>query len=463
MQRILIIEDDTTFSHILCKYLEKQTFQVNALAKISEAIGAISSEPYDLMLLDYRLPDGTALDLLGSYEFQNSRIPVIIMTTFNDIRTAVKMVRMGALDYITKPVNPEELLMSIQEALKKEKDFSGLGCNNKWIRGQSDVSRRMYNYLELVAPTDISVLIQGESGTGKEHVARSIHQSSTRADKPFVALDCGALTQELAASELFGHTKGAFTSAIQDRRGHFEAANGGTLFMDEIGNLSYENQVKLLRAIEEKSIQPIGSNSVKKVDVRIIAATNDDLFLKVNNKEFREDLYHRINEFNIDVPALRERKEDIELFIRHFVLEANETLNKEVSGFSQKVMDIFYQYTWPGNLRELKNVVKRSVLLAQGTMAGAETLPKEMLLALEESTIRAPAIHNPLRDSTETDLKALQAINEKTLIIRTLEKVRHNKSKAAKLLNIDRKTLYNKLSRYDIEHEHYTTGERRDG
>lgn len=442
IKKLLIVEDDTTFSGILSKFLEKNSYQTCSVTTISKGLREIISEKYDLLLLDYRLPDGTAIDLMSNASFQKTRVPVIIMTTFNDIRIAVKTMKLGAKDYITKPVHPDELLMSIEEIFEKRDARPVQKSDNKreGIKGISDLALQMQDHVELVAPTDLSVLIQGESGTGKEYVARNIHQLSKRSDGPFVAVDCGALSSELAGSELFGHVKGAFTNAIRDKKGDFEEAHGGTLLLDEIGNLNYENQIKLLRAIQEKTIQPIGSNERIEVNVRLITATNEELFEMVKAGKFREDLYHRINEFKIQVPSLRERYDDLDLLIQHFITESNESLHKQIKGMTKKVRDIFLKYSWPGNLRELRNIIKRSVLLSEKAFVGVDSLPEEMLSSLNKDP----------EATSNTDLKSFQKKHEKVLILQTLEKVRHNKTKAARLLNIDRKTLYNKLSQYNI-------------
>jgi two-component system response regulator HydG len=286
----------------------------------------------------------------------------------------------------------------------------------------------------------MAVLIQGESGTGKEYVARMIHNQSKRSAKPFVAIDCGALSKELAASELFGHIKGAFTGAIADKKGVFDYANGGTLFLDEVGNLSYDVQIKLLRALQEKVIQPLGANKQVPVDVRIITATNDDLLTNVGKGEFRQDLYHRINEFKLSLSPLRQRGKDIDIFIKHFILKANAELDRNVIRISSEASDILHRYDWPGNLRELNNVIRRIVLLSPGEQAEMDSLPDEMLFSVQHNLV-----------FQESDLKAQNEVNEKKLIQKTLADVKYNKSKAAKLLNIDRKTLYNKLERYGLD------------
>ncbi|TZF83088.1 sigma-54-dependent Fis family transcriptional regulator [Pedobacter sp. BS3] len=443
MANILLVEDDTTFVKILEGFLQKHGHSVHTQTTVKGALASLSSADYQLLLLDYRLTDGTGLDVLHAAQEKALHLPAIIMTSFNDVRIAVKAMRSGAFDYITKPVNPDELLMVLNDALNKKESSIVKRAQAKgpdFIEGESRASKKFYEYIRLVAPTNMSVLLQGESGTGKEYAASCIHRFSERASGPFVAIDCGALSKELGGSGLFGHAKGAFTGAISDKKGQFEAANGGTLFLDEIGNLSYDVQVKLLRALQEKVIQPIGSLRQVKVDVRIIAATNDDLLSSVAAGSFREDLYHRLNEFKIQVPPLRNRESDLMLFCEHFIRQANAELKRHIKRLSPEVINVFKNYDWPGNLRELRNVIKRMVLLSPGDEAGIESLPDEMILALKKE---------PKPDGS--DLKAINEANEKELILKVLHEVRYNKSKAAQKLNIDRKTLYSKMAKYEIE------------
>src|ERR1700744_3680732 len=336
MAKILIMEDDLTFSQLLEGFLQKYGHSVATAPNIKTGQKLLAQNNFDLLLLDYRLPDGIGLDLLTTARETGSNVPAIIMTSFNDVRTAVKAIQSGAFDYITKPVNPDELLMIMNEALNGKKQPEGKGINEQpeFIKGNSPHSDKLHEHINVVAPTDMSVLIQGESGTGKEYVARMIHRQSKRSAKPFVAIDCGALSKELAASELFGHIKGSFTGAIADKKGVFEFADGGTLFMDEVGNLSYDVQVKLLRTLQEKVIQPLGSNKQVPVNVRIITATNDDLVNSVTEGDFRQDLYHRINEFKIQLAPLRVRGNDIDIFIKHFIQLANTELDRSVSDVS---------------------------------------------------------------------------------------------------------------------------------
>jgi two-component system response regulator HydG len=373
------------------------------------------------------------------------------MTGYAEVDTAVKAIKKGALDYISKPFRPEELLMIIEadsqnresaeehisETVEPKQPASQPSSEkSKFVIGISEASKKFNEYLKLVGPTDMCVLIQGESGTGKEVAAKAIHNYSSRKDKNFVAVDCGAIPKEIAASEFFGHVKGSFTGAVNDKKGHFEAADGGTLFLDEVGNLSYENQIQLLRALQERRIKPVGSNTEIDVDVRILSATNEDLLKAVSEGKFREDLYHRLNEFSIHIPSLHERKEDLFLFIEYFLNEANKSLGKEVIGLSKEVEEAFKNYAWPGNLRELKNVIKRSVLLANSQLIPLEVIPREVLFSA-----------NTKKETVDFSKES----NEKQLILNALKEADFNKTKAAKLLNITRKTLYNKLEHYQIE------------
>lgn len=456
MTKVLLVEDDATFSAIIENYLKKHQYHVDVQFSIAGGMEAVKNDKYDLLLLDYRLGDGNGFELLDYTRDEGMNIPAIVMTGFSDVRTAVRAMRKGVYDYITKPVNPDELLMILKGALGNPEEIKPAAVKERsksnkpslsfpeYIEGKSKQAVKLQEYINLVAPTDMSILIRGESGTGKEYVARSIHEKSKRADKPFVSIDCGTLSKELAASELFGHIKGSFTGALADKRGQFEEASGGTLFLDEIGNLSYDVQVKLLRALQERVIQPIGANKQIKVDVRVIAATNDDLLGSAAGGDFREDLYHRINEFEILVPPLRERGNDLRLFTDFFVEKANEELGRNVEELDEEVWSVFSAYDWPGNLRELKNVVKRMVLLTADSTAKVSALPEEMVLSMKNAS------NEGSYDISGDDLKSKNEAHERQLIIDVLQKVKYNKSKAAQLLNIDRKTLYNKLDKYQI-------------
>lgn len=449
MPKILLIEDDISFCKLLERFLIKKAYEVTIAFSAEEARLAIKKESFDLILTDLRLPDSDGIGLMKEFKDAYPDIPVILMTGYSDVNTAVKAIKNGAADYISKPFNPDEVLLVItnalqtqvpteEETLPKEKKApkkTTTSSENEFVKGISVASKKLLDHIQLVSPTDMSVLIIGESGTGKEIIAKSIHQQSNRKNNNFIAVDCGAIPKELAASEFFGHLKGSFTGAISDKMGYFEAANGGTLFLDEIGNLSYENQIQLLRALQERKIKPVGSNKEINVDIRIITATNEDLREAVKNGDFREDLYHRINEFSIQSPSLTDRREDLMVFADYFLEKANQQLNKDIIGFSPEVVAIFQKYSWPGNLRELQNCVKRATLLSRGDFIESDVLPVEFFQIQKQST-------NGNFSLSE---------NEKEAIIHALSKAQNNKSEAAKLLKITRKTLYNKLKQYNID------------
>jgi two-component system, NtrC family, response regulator HydG len=443
MVKILLIEDDITFCKLLEKFLIKKSYLVVTSFSAEEAKLKIKSEDFQIIITDLRLPNYDGIELMLEFKKAFPNIPVILMTGYSDVNTAVKAIKNGASDYISKPFNPEEVVLVIENALQKtngtliNNSLNALEtkCNfeSEHVLGISKASKKLAEYIQLVSPTDMSVLIIGESGTGKEVIAKNIHEKSERKNNNFIAVDCGAIPKELAASEFFGHLKGSFTGAINDKIGYFEAANRGTLFLDEIGNLSYENQIQLLRALQERKIKPVGSNKEINVDIRIITATNEDLREAVKNGDFREDLYHRINEFSILSPSLIDRDEDLMIFADFFLEKANQQLNKNIIGFSKEVLTIFENYRWPGNLRELQNIIKRATLLSQGDFIEKAVLPIELFQR---------EIHN------ENDFSLSQ--NEKETILNALAQAKNNKSEAAKLLQINRKTLYNKLKQFNI-------------
>ena len=448
MKKILVVDDDSYICDLLKKYLTRNGYEADGVYKAKEAIAKIIQSDYDLVLCDFRLPDMDGMEVLKEVKTKNENIPVIIMTAYAEIRTAVKAIKAGAYDYVTKPIQQEEILAIIEKALKgKAKRESETTFGKKFITGKSKRIREVLNHVEAVAPTDLSVLIQGETGSGKEFIARAIHYASKRKDKPFVAVDCGVIPKELANSELFGHVKGSFTGAIKDKTGFFELAKGGTLFLDEVGNLPYENQMKLLRALQERVISKVGSNKKIKVDVRVITASNDDLLEEVKQNNFREDLYHRINGFKIMLPPLRERQEDIMEFVQAFIRMANDEFNKNVEGIDDAVKDIFVNYAWYGNIRELENVIKRCVLLCKGPLISPDLLPEEILQYKMMDSKDHPGFKSsqPVFELKEATFEA-----EKEVITNALIKTNFNKSKAAKLLKIDRKTLYNKIKEYEI-------------
>lgn len=438
MPSILIIEDDITFSLMLTTWLGKKGFEIKALSSVSDAKRQIESVSYDLILSDLRLPDGDGIDLLKWVKEKQNALPFIMMTSYAEIQTAVQAIKLGASDYIAKPINPEELLGKIREVVKttpKEHPVGKPSEGNTYIEGQSPAARQLYDHVRLVAPTDMSVLITGASGTGKEYIARRIHEQSNRSKAPFIAVDCGAIPKDLAASEFFGHVKGSFTGAIDNKTGAFVAAQGGTIFLDEIGNLTYEVQVQLLRALQERKVKPIGTNEEIAINVRLISATNENLRTAIEKGEFREDLYHRINEFTVRIPDLKERKEDLLLFANNFLDQANSELQKDIIGFDNETIRIFQSYSWPGNLRQMKNVIKYATLLATGRYITRRELPEELTEAPEKDT------RILLKDEA----------HESELIKRALQESGNNKTRAAQLLGIDRKTLYNKLKLYNLD------------
>lgn len=439
MLSILIVEDDITFSLMLTTWLGKKGFVVRSSSSVSDAKRRLGEEAFDLVISDLRLPDSDGIDLLKWLKSTHPSLPLIMMTSYAEIQTAVQAMKLGAADYIAKPLNPDELLGKIKELVRVEEKAPARApvpsAPDLYIEGQSQAARQLYEHVRLVAPTDMSVLVTGASGTGKEYIARRIHEQSNRSKAPFVAVDCGAIPKELAASEFFGHVKGSFTGAIENKTGAFVAAQGGTIFLDEIGNLTYEVQVQLLRALQERKVKPIGSNQEITINVRLISATNENLRQAIEKGDFREDLYHRINEFTIRIPDLKERKEDLLLFANHFLDLANSELQKDIIGFDNDTMQLFQSYSWPGNLRQMKNVIKYATLLATGRYITRKELPEELT--------------ENLPSHTNIQLKNVE--HERDLIRKALQECGNNKTRAAQLLGIDRKTLYNKLKIYQLD------------
>ena len=442
-KKILIVDDDVAFGVMLKTWFQKNGWEVDLVASLDKALHAANASQYELILSDLRLPDGDGIMFLTYLREKKITTPFIIMTGYADVQTTVNAMKLGAFDYLEKPIIPEMLEQKIELALKQEakkgkevkKDKMEKGVA-AMVKGKSSVIQRVYNHVALVAPTKMSVLVLGESGTGKEYIARMIHEQSGRKDHPFIAVDCGSLSMELAPSELFGHKKGSFTSAIADKRGVFEEAKGGTVFLDEVGNLPYEVQKQLLRSLQEQRVRPVGSAQDIDVDVRIIAATNVDLEKAIEEGSFRQDLYHRINEFSIEVPPLRERIEDLEEFAYYFLAQANEELGKDVKHISAEALEKLKQHRWDGNLRELRNVIRRSVLFAENQEITLDYLP---------------VLSSHFHKSQESDDMALQPGDEKEQILAALKKARGNKTVAAKLVQIDRTTLYNKMHLYGMD------------
>lgn len=455
---LLVIDDDADICTLLTRFLTKQGYEVDSAQRGSTAKELLKQKHYDLVLCDHRLPDTDSAEMLQHIKGISRETAVIIITGYSDVRTAVDLMRKGAFDYVGKPLYPDEILMRIKDALAENSDQKPEVARSKakgatesaadYVQGSGPHAAGLASHISLVAPTDMTVLITGETGTGKEYVAKEIHRQSKRTGKVFVAVDCGALPKELAGSELFGHVKGAFTGAVGDKRGSFEQANGGTLFLDEIGNLTYENQVKLLRVLQERRIKRVGDEKDITVDVRVLAATNEDLRTAMAEGRFREDLLHRVNEFSLALLPLRDRPEDIMVFARYFLEKANAKLNKSVEGFDEAVEARLKAHVWPGNLRELGNVVKRAVLLTTGPLIQMNGLPAEVISG-------APATRPSERGAAEAmsadGLKGISHSAEKQAILKALERNGFNKSRTAEMLNIDRKTLYNKLKSFGIE------------
>ena len=457
MRHILIVEDDIAFGTMLQTWLRRKGFEVDKATSVGAAVKLlVDMKSVDLVLSDLRLPDHDGLRLLAWMHEHSINAPFIVMTNYAEVQNAVLAMKSGAADYIAKPVQPDILLQKINDTMEQNTQQSNATIQNsttqnaptahnsklktqnseavpRYIEGKSEASRQLYSYVELVAPTPMSVLILGASGTGKEYVAHRIHDLSHRHDRPFFALDCGAIPRDVAASEFFGHKKGAFTGADADKRGAFEIANGGTLFLDEVGNLSYEVQVQLLRALQERRIRPVGGTKEIDIDIRLVCATNENLEEAVSEGRFREDLYHRINEFTIYMPKLSERGSDLFLFADLFIRHANEELNRNVEGFDSGAAEMLASHSWPGNLRELNNVVKRAVLLTRGSQITTAELTQAM------GQIR-----------TDNVLQLHDEDTERQRIITALQQTNGNKAKAARLLGVDRKTIYNKIEKLGI-------------
>jgi two-component system response regulator HydG len=475
MKKILIVDDEVNIGLLLSKFLTRNSFDVTSATSGSSAMEYLAKNSFDLVLCDYRLEDTDGREMLVKIKDNYPKTGVIIITGYSDIKLAVELIKLGAYDYITKPLYPDEILNTINKAIetqialnaeisetdstkpleKTKISKTNYSLTDDFVIGQSAASKELMSQISLVAPTSYSVILMGDSGTGKESVAKAIHLNSPRKDKPFVAMDCGSLTKELAGSEFFGHEKGSFTGALYTKIGHFEMANGGTLFLDEVGNLSYEIQAALLRTVQERKIKRIGSTKEIDLDVRIIVATNENLQDAIQKTRFREDLYHRFNEFTIHLPPLSKRGKDILSFAEAFLQVANQELNKNIIGFSQEVIDCFLTYNWPGNVRELKNVVRRATLLTESEEVQLKALPLEIstYAALTETDDTSTFGIFPAERAKPRDLKNAALEAEYETILNVLREVNFNKTKAAKILNIDRKTLYNKMKAIDLDNK----------
>jgi two-component system response regulator HydG len=464
-KKILIIDDDADICALLSRFLVKNGYETETALSGTKGLEKFKAAAYDIVLCDFRLGDKKdGKEILMEIKQHNPAAIVIIITGYSDIKTAVDVIKAGAFDYITKPLLPEEVLNVISKAINQpvvadtakskntpvkevkqtKKRFGALG---EFLEGESAATKELYKQIDLVAPTNFSIILYGESGTGKEVIAKTIHEKSNRKGKPFIAMDCGTLSKELAGSELFGHMKGSFTGAFADKEGHFELADGGTLFLDEVANLSSEIQASLLRVIQERKFKRVGGNKEIETDVRIIVASNENLLQAYQKGKFREDLYHRFNEFSINLPPLRNRKEDIPLFADFFLEKTMEELNRNLEGFDDEVMDMFIRYNWPGNLREFRNVIRRCTLLTDKGYITASALPAEISSFSKNDA--APATQAFTREPVSLDLKDSASRAEYETIMHVLKEVNFNKTKAAEILQIDRKTLYNKIKIYE--------------
>jgi two-component system response regulator HydG len=472
-KKILIIDDDTDLCILLSRYLTRKGFETEMAHTGSKGIAKFAEQKFGAVICDYRLGDMEGKEIIAALKEKDPGIKILVITGYSDIKTAVEVIKLGAYDYITKPLIPDEVFSILNILIQLPADYEGsakrsretassgkaanINADGEFFVGQSPSAKTLYGQVKIVADTNYSIILYGESGTGKEVVARTIHNSSNRRDKPFVAMDCGTLSKELSGSELFGHVKGAFTGALQDKEGHFELANGGTLFLDEVGNLTVEVQATLLRVIQERKFRRVGGNKEMEVDVRLIVASNENLQEAYRKGKFREDLYHRFNEFSINLPPLRNRKEDIIPLTEFFLTKAATEIDKDIKGFEDDVLQRFLQYSWPGNLREFRNVIRRAVLLTKpGSKITSETLPWEINSStaafstpVAETGMPVTAVLPPLAHGEEKDiLKEAAGKAEYEMIMSALQQVNFNKKKAAELLKIDRKTLYNKIKNF---------------
>ncbi|MDB5202283.1 MAG: sigma-54-dependent Fis family transcriptional regulator [Ferruginibacter sp.] len=471
-KKVLIIDDDLDMCTLLGRFLGRNGYEVDMAHSGAKGLLKFKENNFDIVLCDFRLGDKDGKDVLVEIKNESPSTIVLIITGYSDIKVAVDVIKLGAFDYITKPLIPDEVLNVLNNAVNQPADKSSAPNSSaqknvpaksgvpkkasntgEFLVGEASTTKDLYKQIEIVAPTNYSIILYGESGTGKEVIAKTIHNMSDRADKPFIAMDCGTLSKELSGSELFGHVKGAFTGALTDKEGHFELANGGTLFLDEVANLTYEIQASLLRVIQERKFKRVGGNKEMPVDVRIIVASNENLQDAYRKGKFREDLYHRFNEFSINLPPLRERKKDIPLFANFFLEKAKAELNREIGEFEDEVMQMFINYSWPGNLREFRNVVRRSVLLTQEGNISAKTLPWEITNSSSSPLSAKPVVETKNFDDDtvkkDYDLKDAASKAEYEAIMSVLKEVNFNKTKAAEILKIDRKTLYNKIKSYE--------------
>ena len=444
MSKILVVDDEVQIRTLLSRMLELEGYEVCQAGDCRTALKQLEFQSPDVVLCDVFLPDGNGVDLVSSVKKTAPNVEIILLTAHGNIPDGVQAIKNGAFDYITKGDDNNKIIPLVSRAVEKarmnvrlEKLEKKVGHTYSFdsVLGDSKALKDAVSLAQKVSGTDVPVLLTGETGTGKEVFAQAIHYNSKRAKQNFVAVNCSSFSKELLESEMFGHKAGSFTGALKDKKGLFEEADNGTIFLDEIGNLSYEVQIQLLRALQERKIRPVGSNKEIQVDVRLVSATNENLEQAIEKGTFREDLYHRINEFTLRMPQLKDRREDILLFANFFLDQANRELDKHLIGFDEKASQALLEYQWPGNLRQMKNIVRRATLLAQDKLITLNELSEL------KSPVAPSAAGMPLRNE-ET---------EKQQIIEALKQTGYNKSRAAQLLGIDRKTLYNKLKLYGIE------------
>ena len=449
---ILIVDDDKAHLSMLNTVLNGWGFQTVEVEDGSDAINEVHDKPFDCILMDVRMANVSGIEALNEIKTINPSIPIIIMTAYSSVDTAVEAMKLGAYDYLTKPLNFDELQLTIERSLAHQE----LSRENQSLKqllavspdalssiiGSSTPMKELKEMIQAIAPSEATVLILGESGTGKELIAKAIHGCSNRNSKSLVSVNCAALTDTLLESELFGHEKGAFTGADKRREGRFMQANKGTIFLDEVGEVPLPMQAKLLRAIQEREIQRVGSDSVLHADVRIIAATNKSLLDEVKKGNFREDLYYRLNVVTVEVPSLKERLDDIPLLAKYFLVRHAEKNRKTIIDFNPLAMDCLTKYDWPGNVRELENAVERAVVLCTGNYITERELPP----TVTKSVAKVELLNEPFKKMAGLPLEEI----EREAIIQTLEQTAGNKSEAAKLLNITRTTLNNKIKKYLI-------------
>ena len=451
-KRILIVDDEESFRHMLSVILIKEGYEVDTSSNGEEGLQKASASPFDQILCDIRMPRMDGLVFLREIKKTGAETTVIMMSAYGTVDTAIEAMKLGAYDYISKPFKPDEIILTLRkseerEQLRRENQLLRKEVGKEYsfenIVSKNEKMQKMFDVIRKVSQYKSTVLITGESGTGKELVARALHYNSDRSQSPFIAVNCGAIPENLLESELFGHAKGAFTDAIRTKKGLFEEADGGTLFLDEIGELPGQLQVKLLRVLQDGEIRRIGESKSIQIDVRIVAATVKDLSKEVNEGHFREDLFYRLNVLPIHIPPLRERKEDIPLLIQHFIGKYNQTMNKNVADVDHNAMDTLMNYKWYGNVRELENTVERAIVLSEKNNIGLENLPIEIQNFKEESQLE-------VLSEEEYSIKKASKSLEVNLIKKALRRTKGNHTHAARLLEISHRALLYKIKEYGI-------------